>query len=395
VPHFPGADLNTLRQIAAVTVLNLKSLPARMWPSLVIVVGMASVVGVLLSMLSFEVGYVHAFLGAGDPGRAIVLAGSAQNEFGSALERDVFPIIKDAPGIKRDAEGAAVADAEIYATVPAFKKNGEVATVLVRGVGPKAIELRPEFKLVSGRMFRPGSRELIVGIGAEAQYASLAVGDKVLLPDGEWPIVGSYSTGDVVEGELVSDTDTIMSAIKHATYNSVIVRLSSPDALDAFKKALTTNPALSVSVERHSDYYRRTSQTFAGFVAGVAYAVGAILAFGAFFGALNTMYSAVAARTIEIATLRAIGFGAAPLAISVISEALLLALIGALIGAAAAWLLFNGQQHISGNNVFHLEVSPGLIGLGIAWAAVTALLGAALPAIHAAKLPVAAALRRT
>lgn len=387
--------MTVLREIVTVTLLNLKSLQMRVWQSLVVVVIMASVVGVLLSMLSFEAGYVRALVGTGDPGRAIVLMGSAQSEDASALPRDFFPTIKDAPGIKHDADGTVVADAEILANVPTFKRNGELATVVVRGFGPKAVELRPEFKLVSGRPFRPGRRELIVGVGAEAEFARLAVGDKVILPDGEWPIVGSFSTGDSIEGQLVADTDTIMSAMKHDNYNSVIVRLSSLDALDALKKALTTNPALSVTVERHSDYYLRASQGgLTAFAARLSYAVGAIMSFGAFFGVLNLMYSAVAGRTREIATLRAIGFGGASLAISVVTEALLLALIGALLGASTAWFLFNGQQHLSGAMVFDLTVSRALIGIGIAWALVTALLGAALPAIRAARLPVAGALAK-
>jgi putative ABC transport system permease protein len=389
--------MNELRQIAVVLALNLRNLHTRLWPSLVIVVGMACVVGVLLSMLSLTTGLVHAYMASGNPQQAIVLSQTSQFEFGSSISRASIDPIFDAPGISKDRTGAAVAAAEILSSIPVtIKKSGFAANVLLRGFGPKSLEMRPEFKLVSGRMFRPGSREMLAGIAAEGQFNGLNVGDKIILPDGEWPIVGNFSTGgDILEGELVADAPTAMAALRSNTFNSVTVRLANPGALSAFKKALTSNPALSVTAERLSDYYLRTTQLFSGFFNGVAYTVGAIMAIGALFGALNTMYSAVNARMLEIATLRALGFGAVPIAVSVIAEAMLLALVGALIGATIAWLLFNGEQKAMGSNVFNMLVSPGLIVSGVAWALVIALLGSLFPSIRAARLPIAIALRET
>jgi len=383
-----------LRQILAVSVLNFKSLPSRFWPSLVIVVGMAAVIGVLDSMLSFTAGYIRSETAAGDPGRAIVMASATDNETISGISRDSIGTIMDAPGIRKDPDGSVVADAEILVTMPAMRKIGLSSTLLMRGFGPKGQELRPEMKLISGRMFRQGARELIVGVAAQDQFAGLNVGDKVIMPDGAWPIVGTFSTGDVLEGQLIADNDTLMGASRHPTYNEVIARLdSSTDSLARLKNSLTTNPALAVSVERHSDYYRHFTQAYVAFFDDATYTVGAIMAIGALFGALNTMYAAVGARAREIATLRAIGFGPLSVAISVVSEAMLLALAGALIGSATAFALFNGVQKAFFNNIFNLAVTPNLIGFGIVWALSVALLGGLFPSVRAARLAIVDALR--
>jgi putative ABC transport system permease protein len=246
-------------------------------------------------------------------------------------------------------------------------------------------------------MLRPGSRELIVGKAAQDRFVGMAVGDKIILPGGEWPIVGIFSTdGDIQEGQLLADRDTLMAAVGRNAFNSVLVRLeSAPNSLDALKAALTGNPALSVIVERHSTYYEHLSGANALVFSTIAYTAAGIMAVGAMFGALKIMYGGVSARTRQIGTLRALGFGALPVAISVVSECLLLALIGALIGSAIAWLLFNGAKTAYWGEFFDLKVSPGLIGLGILWAVAVAFLGGLLPAIHAARLPIVEALRAT
>jgi putative ABC transport system permease protein len=387
--------MNLLRQIGVVSLVNFKSLRSRRWRSLVIVVGMACVIGVLLSMLSLTEGVLLAQLRAGDPGRAIVVSAGAESEGNSSIPRDQARIIMDAPGIAKEPDGSPLADPGMNAGVPVTRMNGTKAYTTFRGFGPKGVMLRPEFHMVAGRMFRPGKRELIVGIGAQSQYQNLAIGDKVILPDGEWPIVGSYRTDDILEGQLIGDTDTVMAAIRRKAYNSVLVRLASYDSLDTFKRALTTNPALSVSVERHSDWYKKVSAGFSTFLNVVAYGVGVIMATGALFGCLNTMYAAVAARGREIATLRALGYGAFPVAVSVILEAMLLSVTGALIGAAIAWALYDGVESNFNGFVFKETVSLALIGVAILWAVVVALLGGLLPSIRAARRPVVEALRAT
>jgi putative ABC transport system permease protein len=215
------------------------------------------------------------------------------------------------------------------------------------------------------------------------------------MPNGEWPIVGSYTTGDILDGQLIGDTETMLTALKHTAYNSILVRLTSQDALSTFRKAITTNPALQVTVTRHSDWYQKVSNQSTSFLAVMAYIVGTVMAIGALFGCLNTMYAAVSTRGREIATLRALGYGAFPVAVSVILEAVTLAVVGALIGAAVAWALNDGHQAVWGQNIFHLRVSPAEIGLGVSWAVVVALLGGMLPSIRAARRPVVEALRAT
>jgi putative ABC transport system permease protein len=234
-----------------------------------------------------------------------------------------------------------------------------------------------------------------VGIGAQDQYQHTAIGDKVIMPDGEWPIVGSYHTGDILDGEFLADSDTLMPAIRKANYSSVIVRLTSQNSLTALNQALAANPALAVTAQRHSDWYKKVANNNTGLFAALAYAIGGIMGIGALFGCLNTMYAAVSARGREIATLRALGFSALPVAVSVILETMMLAVVGALIGAAIAWLLYDGKRDAFGQTVFFLTVSPGLVGFGVLWAVLVAFLGGLAPSIRAARRPVVEALRAT
>ncbi len=388
--------MNFLRQCLIVSALNFRNLRGRFWQSLVIVVGTGLVVGVLLSMLSMTEGMHDAYLSTGDPGRAIVVSNGADQESMSRISRAIAPVIETAPGIKKDVDGRPIADRGIEVGVPMKKKAGNDGYAFMRGFGPKGFVLRPDFKIVAGRLFHPGKRELIAGVGAQATYAGLNVGDRVLLPDGPWTVVGAFTSGhDIIEGQLIGDTDTLMTAVRVKTYNTVIVRLTSFDSLAVLKKALTSNPALAVDVARQTDWYHKLNDQFYTVVSGIAYSVGSLLAVGALFCALNTMYAAVAARAREIATLRAIGYDALPVAVSVLAEAIALSVAGALIGAAIAWALYDGQLDAFGMNVFHLRISPALIGLGILWAVGVALLGGILPSIKAARRPVAEALRAT
>jgi len=250
-------------------------------------------------------------------------------------------------------------------------------------------------------MFKSGVRELIVGRAAQNRFAGLAVGGTVTFGNDEWRIVGAFASGgDAHESELIADADTVMSAYNRTTLNSVTVQLDSLQSFDAFKAALTSNPVLTVEVKREPEYYEQQSKLFARFLAVVANMVATIMGVGAGFAALNTMYSSVSARVVEIATLRAIGFGSMAVITSVLAEALLLALAGTLLGAALAWALFNGNtvSTLSGGNglaqvVFHLRIGWELIAGGIVWACVIGVIGGLLPAIRAARVPVAAALR--
>ena len=388
--------MNIFRQIAAVITLNFKSLPSRARPSLVIVVGMACVIGVLVSAMSLDVGYENAEQRAGDPGVAIILPAAATREGDSTRPHDSIGPILSLPGIRKDADGSAVADAEFIYFIRANRKPNGVNFLLLRGIGRKGLELRPQLKIVAGRMFKSGARELIVGAAAAQQFEHLTVGEKVILQDGEWPVVGTFTTGgDIREGEIIGDADTLMAAARHGNFNSVTVRLDTPAAFGVLQHALAANPALAAQAERLPDYYRRTSGDTAGLFRAIAYMMGGIMALGALFGSLNTMYSAVASRTQEIGTLRALGFGGLAIAVSVIAEALLLSLTGAVIGIAIAGTLFGGVHYSFASALFDLTVSPALMALGIGWALGVAFLGGLLPSIRAARLPIIYALRAT
>jgi putative ABC transport system permease protein len=379
--------------------MNLRSVPQRLGSSSVIVVGIAGVVAVLLSVFGLTRSLSGAVLATGSPDRAIVLRAGATGEFSSTLLVDAVATIKDAPGIARAADGTPAATANFVAAVNLLRKeDGARAGLAVRGVDPAVMAVRPEIKIVSGRAFTPGLRELVVGRSAHEEFQKVAIGDEVTLRDGRWTVVGVFeSGGDATESSLMTDAATLLSAYQRTAVNSVTVRLESEDAFETLKTALTTNPTLSVSVERETEFYRRESQEANQIFGLVGIAVGVFMGLGSIFAALNTMYSAVSVRTREIATLRAIGFGGGGVIVSVLVEALILALIGAAIGGAIAWLLFNGNTVALGDStgsiVFDMQITPALLVLGVLIACAVGFLGGLLPAVRAARLPVATALR--
>lgn len=388
------------KQTAAITSMNLRAIPQRLGTSWVIVIGIAVTVAVLVSVLAMAQGFKKTLASTGRPDRAIVLRGGSNAELSSTLSRENTLTIVDATGVKKDADGKPLASAEMVAVVALpQRKTGTAANVTLRGVGPKAFELRPEIHLVAGRMFQPAVRELIVGKSAVAQFKGTEIGSRIAFRDSEWTVVGEFeSNGDAHESELMGDIETVLSAFRRNLFQSVTVMLESPEAFTAFKDKLTTDPTLTVDVKREAEYYAEQSKQVSKLLNFLAYFVGGFMAIGAIFGALNTMYSAVSARSLEIATLRAIGFGAGAVVVSVFVEALLLSLLGGVIGAGVAWLVFNGNTvNTLGSNftqvVFHLTVTPGLLLGAIFWACIIGVLGGLFPAIRAARLPVATALR--
>ena len=390
--------MSILKQIASVTAMNLRSVPQRVASSSVVVVGIAGVVAVIMSVSALTRSMSEAVLATGSPDRAIVLRAGATGEFSSTLLVDAVATIKDAPGIARAAGGPA-ASAEFVTGVNLLRKeNGARAGLTVRGIDPAAMAVRPEISIVDGRTFRPGLREILVGRGALEEFRGVAIGDEVALRDSRWTVVGVFeSDGDANESSLMADAATLLSAYQRTAVNSVTVRLESEAAFDQFKAALTTNPTLSVSVDRESDYYARESAEAGDIFRIVGAAVAVFMGLGAIFAALNTMYSAVSARAREIATLRAIGFGAMGVVVSVLAESLVLSLIGASVGAAISWLMFNGNTVTLGDSldtlVFKMQVTPALLGLGVLLAVGVGLIGGLFPAVRAARLPVATALR--
>jgi putative ABC transport system permease protein len=398
-PGAEGYDMKMFRQIGAVTMMNLRSLPQRLSTSLVIVIGIAGVVAVLISVLAMSTGMLRTMESTGRTDRAIVLRNGSAAEASSALTREAARLVGDAAGIKRDADGKPIISAEAMRVLTVYKReDGAEVNVSIRGVGAKSSTLRPELKIVAGRMFEPALAELIVGQAANRQFRGLNVGDTVKTREANWKVVGIYTTGDSHESELMTDVEALISVGRRGGYQSVTAQLESASAFTAFKDSISANPALSVDVSRERDYYAQQSKTMARIITIVAYVVGGIMAIGALFSALNTMYSAVSARLREIATLRALGFGAAAMVMSVLAEAVVLATIGGAVGALLAWLFFNGYEvstttGVGGHLIFDLAVSPQLVVVGIVWACVIGVIGGLFPAIRAARLPVATALR--
>jgi putative ABC transport system permease protein len=384
--------MQLLTQILVLTRLSFLGIASRKWSALVLVGSVACVIGVLLSMLSVTAGMLRAYRSAEDPQQAIVLAPEKTNEWGNGIPANVVGTILDAPGIAKSADGHPVADAEVEIWVP---PSGAyvIGAPNLRGIGAAGLALRPHFKLIEGRLFRSGRHEVIVGVAA-ARAFQLRVGDPILLAGGPWPIVGSFADdGSMLEAEMLSDADTLIADGQMTGYGSVRVKLQTPAAFEDFAHWLATNPNLDETAQRQSDYTRRTAHQNSDFFAALAYAVAAMMALGAVFGTVKLMYAAVSVRVRELATLRAMGYQPLPVALSVLIETMVLALLGALVGVAAAWLLFNGKHVVQARNVFDLSVSPRLVALGIAWALGLALLGGLPPAIRAARRSVTDALR--
>jgi putative ABC transport system permease protein len=335
-------------------------------------------------MLSLTAGVARAYLRPEDATRAMVWGGRATFDQSRSLHPDAIGTILDAPGIARAPDGAPLADPEFMMRIPPI--DGFAAGSLqLRGVGPVGLAFRPAFRIVAGHMFHAGKRELVVGVGAARKF-DLTVGSEVRLRDGQWPIVGVFSCGaDIIESYLVGDAITVMAARRRAGFAQVIVQLVDAKAYPGLRRWLLENPALSVYVELKTDYDRRELGINTGFFTRMAYVIGAIMALGALFGVVKIMYAAVRARTREIGTLRALGFGGTPVALSVLAEA-------ALLGTAVAWLIFDGRE-VWVWGAFKLHVSPFLWVLGFAWALITSLVGGLLPALRAGRLAPFEALR--
>ena len=388
-----------LKQTAAITLLGLRSIPDRIGPSLVIIVGLAGVVAVFTALLAMAAGFQSTLQAAGREDVALVLRGGSDAELNSGLSRDQATIIKQAPGVGAGADGEPLASAEMV-VIAELMKPGEStgSNITLRGVEPSAFALRPQLKIVQGRQFRPGLRELIVGQGVTQQFAGAGLGDNLRMRGSDWTVVGIFRSGDANESELWADVEVAQSTFNRQGFSAVRLKLDDPRGLQGIKDALTADPRVNVDVESEQQYYSGQTRQFRTVIGGLAGVVTFIMALGAMFAALNTMYAAVGTRAREIATLRAIGFGGTPVVISVMLESLVLAVVGGLIGALLAFVLFNNMAVSTlGANftqvVFQFTVTPPLVGMGIVIALVIGMIGGFLPALRAARLPITAALR--
>lgn len=392
---------NWFSQIAAVTTMNLRNLPQRAASSIVALVGVAGVVTVVVGVLSIKEGFRAALDLSGAEDVAIVLRGGASDEMSSTLGQTQVRIISDAPQIARDGAGA-ITSAELYVIVDVpMRSTGTPANVPFRGVNERAPELRQEFKIVAGRTFTPGTFEVIVGRGAALQFAGLEIGNRLRWGTADWTVTGIFEDGgSVAESEIWTSAPVLQSVYNRGTtFQSTRVRLTDAAALQAFEDTLSQDPQLNVRVFTEKRYYEEQSRLLVTLVTTLGAAIALLMGLGAVFAALNTMYSAVSARTREIATLRALGFGAGPVVISVLTEGLVLGLTGGAIGMLIAYFGFNGLQASTMNFAsfsqitFAFTVTPSLLLTGLFYALALGLMGGLLPSIRAARLPIVTGLR--
>jgi len=391
-----------LRQALAVTAVSIRTIPQRLSSSLVAVVGITGVVVVFVAVLSIGEGFKAAMTNAGRSDRAIIMRSGADSEMSSGLAGEHVNIIKNAPGIMQGANATPLASSEMFVVIDVNRKaTSTAANVPLRGVDATVLEVRPEVKIVEGKMFSFGTNEVIVGRAANRQFSKLNVGD--LLHSGEisWQIVGVFEAkGSVAETEIWCDVKILQSNYRRGnSYQSVLVRLDSAASFDPFKDWLTSNPQIDVQVRRESEYLESQSRALTTLVRILGSIIAILMGIGAVFGAVLTMYAAVVTRTREIATLRALGFGSMPVLLSVMGESIFLALCGGVIGGALAFLIFNGYQTSTMNwqtfsqVAFAFAVTPSLLVQGILYSLAMGLIGGIFPAFRAARLPISQALR--
>lgn len=390
------------RQTGSVTQVGVSTIRQRIGSSSVIVVGIAGVVAVLVAMLAMAEGYRETLRKSGSEDTAIVLRGASAAEVMSTLERQSITVIEQAPGVARDANGRPIASAEMVVAANLPIKGGgpdEDGSVQLRGVGERAWDVRPNLKIVEGRRFETGKREVVVGQGARRQFAGLDVGKQIRLGSDLWTVVGVFRSGDAMDSEIWADAEIVASTYRRgSTRTSVTVKLENPAAFKTFKASLDSDPRVEVDTSTTLDYFSKQSEQMVKVIRIIGIVVGSIMAIGAVFGALNTMFATVATRAREIATLRAIGFRSVPVVIAVMLETMLLALLGGLLGGVLAWLIFNGYTASTiaggvGQLTFEFKVSPDVLWTGLKWALAIGFVGGLFPALRAARLPVTEALR--
>jgi putative ABC transport system permease protein len=391
-----------LRQILAVTSVNIRSITQRLGSSSVAVVGIAGVVLVFVAVLSIAEGVNATMKASGDPNTALILRAGSDTEMTSGIGGEAARIIQDAPGVARDASGTPLTSPELFVVVDhPLKRSGSPANVPLRGVTPQAFKVHDRLKIVEGRNLEFGKNEIIAGRAATRQFVGLNVGATLKWGESTWTLVGIFDEGGAVsESELWCDVKVLQPAYRRGnSYQSVYAKLAAPDAFQELKDSLTSNPQLTVSAMRAPDYYGSQTETLQTIIRTIGGIIAILMGVGAVFGAIITMYTAVASRTREIATLRALGFGSIPVVLSVLAEAALLAVIGGIIGGAIAWAAFDGYETATMNfqsfsqMAFAFAVTPKLLVTALGYSVLMGLVGGMLPAIRAARLPVVTALR--
>ena len=381
-------------QILEITLMNLKNLPSRLGSSSVVVVGIGGVVGVMVAILAMAAGFQGTLDSGGAPDRAIVLRGGSDNELSSGVSTDEVNVVSGM-------EGVVLASPELYMVADVPKRStGTDANLIVRGVTGDAFAMRDEIQIVEGRNLEPGRGELIAGRGAHIEFAGIDIGNKVQLRQTEWTIVGIFEAdGSAYESELWVDLPVLQSAFRFTGASSIRLRVDSPERIDELAEKIKGDPRLDLELTGETEYFAGQAGGLTDTIRIFGYTVATIMAIGAVFAALNTMYTAVVTRTVEIATLRALGFGRLPVVVSVMIESMALALLGGVIGALVAYVGFNGYTVSTLSNVsfsqiaFDFAVTPELLRDGLIWALGLGAIGGLLPAARAALLPITVALR--
>lgn len=390
-----------LQRILAMTWLNIRNLPKRIGSSIVAVIGVAAVVLVFAAVLSMAKGFERTMISAGADDTAIIMRSGATSELNSGLSNEQVLIVADAPGVLKDGDESVIS-AELYVVVDVKKKTSKTdANVPFRGVQAGAFDVRNDVKLVEGRMFAPGKNEIIVGRSAQQEFLGLETGSTIRFGQSVWDVVGTFEAGgSVSESELWTDVRVLQGAYRRGnSFQSVRVRLQSTDSLATLEAALEADPRIDADVMSEKEYYSGQAEPLSDFIKLIGYPLTILMSIGAVFGALNSMYTSVSVRGKEIATLRALGFGPIPVLISTMVESTLLALVGGLVGGSVAFLVFNGFQVSTLNGpsfsqvVFDFAVTGDLLVDGLYVALVIGAFGGLFPAIRAARLPVAQALR--
>lgn len=385
-----------LLQIVAVTLINIKSIPQRFWTSLSTVVAVALVVVVLLSFLAMANGFQRTLKSAGAEDIAIILRGGSQSEINSVISREQVRLIEDGPGVAHGADGKPLVSAELYIVVDGIKRSSQTkANIPLRGIGEEGAAIRKDIKLVAGRMFHPGANEIVVGKSLLSQFQGFDLGERVKFLTTQWTVVGVFSAdGSVFESEIWGDLPVVQSLFKrNNVFQTIRTRIESPAALAELKRYADTDPRLKLDVKSEQDYFAEQSSQTSDLIQKLGWPLAIAMALGALAGALNTMYSSVAARSVEIATLRAIGFNGFPAFVGTLAESLLLAALGGIVGAVATYLVFDGFTTSTlgagfTQVVFSFQLTPGLAAQGLALALAVGLIGGLLPAVRAARMSI-------
>jgi putative ABC transport system permease protein len=391
---------SVILQTAAVTLMNLKSVSQRFWISLSTVIAVALVVVVLLAFLAMANGFQRTLNASGADDIAIVLRGGAQSEINSVVSRDQVRLVEEGPGIAKGRDRKPLVSAELYLVVDGIKRASQTkANLPLRGIGPEGGALRKDIRVVEGRMFNRGANEIVVGKALLREFQGFELGQTVAFGTSRWKVVGVFEAGgSVFESEIWADLPVVQSLFnRNNVFQTIRVRLENPAALGGLKNYVENDPRLKLDVKSEAAYFAEQASQTSDLIQKLGWPLAIAMAFGALAGALNTMYSSVATRTTEIATLRAIGFGSVSAFAGTLIESLILAAIGGAIGAAATLLIFDGfTASTLGASftqvVFSFQLSSTSVAQGVALALLVGLLGGVFPAIRAARMPIVAGL---